>query len=133
MKAMIWTLLIICAVVVGWYWFEGRWDRRLFTTEEGKVCVNLHAPEAKAFLNSHPETQVLDVRSESEFRGGAVPGAINVSISDAAFDEKVSKLSKAEPVLVYCAGGMRSRQAVERLKALGFENIQHVHRGYNSW
>jgi rhodanese-related sulfurtransferase len=34
---------------------------------------------------------------------------------------------------VYCAGGYRSRKAVVQLKQLGFENIQHLHRGYLSW
>jgi len=133
MKPMLWTVLILFIVIAGWHWFEGRRDKTLFTADEGKVCVNLHATEAKAFLESHPETQVLDVRSDAEFRGGALPGAIHVSIGDAEFDQKVSKLNKAKPVLVYCAGGMRSRQAVGRLKALEFENIQHLHRGYNSW
>jgi rhodanese-related sulfurtransferase len=36
-------------------------------------------------------------------------------------------------VLVYCAGGFRSRKAVAKLKELGFKNIQHIHRGYMSW
>jgi rhodanese-related sulfurtransferase len=36
-------------------------------------------------------------------------------------------------VLIYCAGGFRSRKAVVVLKELGFENIQHLHRGYGSW
>jgi rhodanese-related sulfurtransferase len=46
---------------------------------------------------------------------------------------KVASLDKKKPVLVYCAGGFRSRKAVVKLKELGFENIQHIHRGYMSW
>ncbi|MBL9144574.1 MAG: rhodanese-like domain-containing protein [Verrucomicrobiaceae bacterium] len=130
---MLWFVIILIIVIAGWHWFEGQQDKTLFKAAEGKICVNLHAAEAKAFLEIHPETQVLDVRSDVEFRGGALPGAIHVSIGDAEFDHKVSMLNKAKPVLVYCAGGMRSRQAVGRLKALEFENIQHLHRGYNSW
>lgn len=133
MKPMLWTLLILFLIIGGWHWFEGRQDKTLFTACEGRVCVNLHAAQARAFLEGHPETQVLDVRSDAEFRGGALPGAIHVSIGDGDFDQKVSKLDKSQPVLVYCAGGMRSRQAVKRLKALDFENIQHLHRGYHSW
>lgn len=49
------------------------------------------------------------------------------------FDSKVSALDKEKPVLVYCAGGFRSRKAVAKLKELGFQNIQHIHRGYMSW
>lgn len=127
------TLIIIALIVLGWYWFEERWDRRLFKTEPGRVCVNVHPKEAKAFLEAHSDTQVLDVRSDAEFNGGAIPKAIHISIGDPAFVEKLAQLDKAKPVLVYCAGGFRSRKAVELMKPLGFSNIQHLHRGYQSW
>ena len=130
---MIWTLLILPLIVVGWYVFEGRWDRRLFEAEPGRVCVNVHPREAKAFLEAHPETQVLDVRSAAEFDGGGLPGAVNVAMGSPAFRGDVSKLDMSRPVLVYCAGGFRSRKAVEVLQELGFKSIHHLHRGYHSW
>ncbi|MBL9159801.1 MAG: rhodanese-like domain-containing protein [Verrucomicrobiales bacterium] len=125
--------LVLVVIVVAWYAFEGSWDRKLFVSREGKVCVNLNGGEAARYLREHPETQVLDVRSEGEHAGGALPGAVNVSLGDAAFEEKVGVLDRSRPVLVYCAGGFRSRKAVEKLKTMGFENIQHLHRGYMSW
>lgn len=128
-RRMLWILITVIAVVVGWYMYEGAWDHRLFT--EG--CHNLSASEANAWLREHPETQVLDVRSASEFSGGALPKAVNISLGDEAFDSKVGTLDKEKPVLVYCAGGFRSRKAVAKLKEFGFKNIQHIHRGYLSW
>ncbi len=130
---MIWPLVLFAAAVAGWYLFEGSWDRQLFRAEPGRVCVNLKADEAQAWLQAHPETQVLDVRSAGEFAGGALSNAVNVSLGDSDFDAKVGVLDKARPVLVYCAGGYRSRKAVVKLKQLGFANIQHLHRGYLSW
>ena len=132
-RIMIWTFVILVAVVAGWYLFEGSWDRRLFRAEPGRVCANLKAEEAQAWLQAHPETQVLDVRSAGEFAGGALPGAVNVSLGDPDFAGKVAALDRSRPVLVYCAGGYRSRKAVVQLKQLGFANIQHLHRGYLSW
>lgn len=129
----LWIFLALGVLVAGWYWFEGRWDRRLFTADAGRVCTNLNAKQARTWLEAHPETQVLDVRSPDEFSKSALPGAVNISVGDAAFETKVSALDRHQPVLVYCAGGFRSRKAVERIKALGFENIQHLHRGYMSW
>lgn len=126
---MTWILITLLLIVGGWYAFEATWDRRLFTSH----CRNLNATEANRYLREHPETQVLDVRSAGEFSEGALPKAINVSIGDTAFESKVGALDKAKPVLVYCAGGFRSRKAVAKLKELGFENIQHIHRGYMSW
>lgn len=130
---LVWIIVALSIVVAGWYWYEGRWDRQLFTADAGRVCTNLNTKQARTWLAAHPETQVLDVRSPDEFSKGALPGAVNISVGDAAFETKVSALDRHQPVLVYCAGGFRSRKAVERLKALGFENIQHLHRGYMSW
>jgi rhodanese-related sulfurtransferase len=134
---MIWSVLIpvvlLVLIVAGWYAFEGRWNRRLFTAEPGKVCRNLSARQAADWLREHPETQILDVRSESEFASGALPGAVNLPFRDPDFEVKAGTLDRAVPVLVYCAGGFRSRKAVERFKALGFLTIQHIHRGYLSW
>lgn len=128
-RRMLWTAIILITVVACWYVYEGLWDRALFTGG----CHNLSASGANVWLREHPETQVLDVRSAVEFSGGALPKAVNISLSDAAFDDKVTALDTANPVLVYCAGGFRSRKAVARLKELGFKNIQHIHRGYMSW
>ena len=130
---MLWTIVIITAVVCLWYWYEGNWDGNLFKAKPGCVCANLNADQANAWLREHPETQVLDVRSKGEFDGGAMPKAVNISLGDEAFDSKVGTLDKAKPVLVYCAGGFRSRKAVAKLKHIGFKNIQHIHRGYMSW
>lgn len=130
---MIWILLISVAIVTGWFLFEGRWDQQLFRTEPGRICANLRADEAQAWLREHPETQVLDVRSDAEFARGALPQALQISLGDPAFEERVAELDRSRPVLVYCAGGYRSRKAVEKLKLLGFANIQHLHRGYLSW
>jgi rhodanese-related sulfurtransferase len=130
---MIWILLAITLIVAGWYAFEGRWDRRLFRTRAGSVCINVHPQAAKILLEAHPETQVLDVRSASEFERGALPNAIHFSFDDSDFAEKLAQLDKHKPVLVYCAGGYRSRKAVKMLLDAGFTNIQHLHRGYLSW
>lgn len=130
---MLWALLLFLAIAVGWYAFEVSWDRQLFKAAPGNLCANLNAQQAKAWLREHPETQVLDVRSKGEFDGGALPKAINLSIGEGDFGAKVAALDKEKPVLVYCAGGYRSRKAVAQLKELGFKNIQHLHRGYLSW
>lgn len=132
-RRMLLTLVIVLAVVGAWYGFEAGWDRKLFNAIPGRVCVNLNAGQANAWLREHPETQVLDVRSADEFSGGALPKAVNISLGDEDFDDKVAVLDRERPVLVYCAGGFRSRKAVVRLKELGFKNIRHIHRGYMSW
>ena len=133
MSSLLKTLAVAALVIGLWYAFEAAWDNRLFEKESGSSCVNMSASEARDWLRDHPETQVLDVRSKTEFERGALPGAVHISIGDPCFEERVEALEKHHPVLVYCAGGYRSRKAVSRLKQLGFTNIRHLHRGYMSW
>lgn len=132
-QGMIWPLVILTLIILGWYVFEGHWNRQLFRTRPGRVCANIHPQQASAFLVAHPEAHVLDVRSAAEFSGGSLPGAVHVPYGDIDFEQRVGRLDKARPVLVYCAGGFRSRKAAAVLKQQGFTNIQHLHRGYHSW
>lgn len=129
----LWILALTGAIVLGALGAEAVWDWILFKPGSGRVLANLSARQARDWLAKHPETQVLDVRSAREFAGGALPGARNVPSGDPAFDQLAAGLDRQKPVLVYCAGGYRSRKAVARLKELGFTNIQHLHRGYLSW
>ncbi len=130
---MFWLLVAATLISGAWFLFEASWDRQLFDSESGKLCNNLSAREARAWLEANPETQVLDVRSAREFGRGALPNAQNISLGDPEFAAKVAMLDLEKPVLVYCAGGYRSRKAVKKLKELHFTNIQHLHRGYLSW
>lgn len=133
MSVILSCLFAAGAVIGAWFWFESRWDRRLFAAEKGRRRENLRARAAIKLLRTAPKVQVLDVRSEKEFAGGSLPDAINVPSSSHAFRERIAHLDRTVPVLVYCAGGFRSRKAVELLRDLGFESIYHLHRGYHSW
>jgi rhodanese-related sulfurtransferase len=42
-------------------------------------------------------------------------------------------MDRDRPVLVYCAGGDRSRKSVEVLRSLGFKSVHHLHRGMMAW
>ena len=53
---MIWTIVILIVVVGGWYWYEGGWNRQLFTAAPGCVCSNLNADQANAGVSSSAAT-----------------------------------------------------------------------------
>ena len=124
---MIWTPISVTVIVLGWYWYEGRWDRKLFKAEPGRGCANVHQKEAQALLDAHPHTQVLDVRFDAEFTCGALPGALQISFGDVEFEQKVSNLDKTKPVLVDCAGGFRNGITAALLQIQRFTNIRHLH------
>jgi rhodanese-related sulfurtransferase len=134
MTVLLVILLTLLALVIGWYIMEARWDRRLFAAHlGGGIAQNVHPEAAAVLLRENPEMQVLDVRSAREFAGGALPRAVNISLGDPAFRDRLRELDPQRPVLVYCAGGYRSRKAVPLLQEAGFLTIHHLHRGFLAW
>ena len=81
----------------------------------------------------NPEFVILDVRTPDEFRGGHIPKAINIDLYSADFRSEIGKLDKNKKYLVYCRSGVRSAQASEIMRELGFKNIFNLLQGFNQW
>jgi rhodanese-related sulfurtransferase len=126
-------LAVMLSVVIGWHVMEALWDRRLFASSPGRVVENLHPRGAEALLAASAGMQIVDVRPAPEFAAGSISGALNMPLGDPAFREHLGKLDLRKPVLIYCAGGYRSRKAIPVLRELGFVSIHHLHRGFMSW
>ncbi len=67
---------------------------------------------------------LLDVRSEAEFRGGAIPGATNIPVQ--SLGARLGELDRARPVVVYCASGVRSSSAASTLRKNGFAEVHDL-------
>ena len=74
----------------------------------------------------------LDVRTPEEFAENHIPGAINVANETIGTDEIPELPDKDQLILVYCRSGNRSKQASEKLVALGYTNIVEF-GGINDW
>jgi rhodanese-related sulfurtransferase len=75
--------------------------------------------------------RVLDVREDSEFRSGHVPGAIHVPMKQ--LPARVAKLKHDKPYAVICASGNRSRGATNYLLDNGFPDAVTVTGGTSAW
>ena len=75
---------------------------------------------------------ILDVRTPEEFAEKHIPGAINVANETIGTDEITELPDKDQLILVYCRSGNRSKQASEKLVALGYTNIVEF-GGINDW
>ncbi len=62
---------------------------------------------------------LLDVRTESEFAGGHLPGAHNVPVQE--LSGRLREIQKNQPVVVYCHSGSRATVATRLLRKAGFE------------
>lgn len=64
---------------------------------------------------------VVDVRSRGEFAGGSVKNSINIPLDE--LEKKYSSLDKDKTIILVCASGGRSGQAMQFLKSKGFTNL----------
>jgi len=76
---------------------------------------------------------VLDVREPDEFDEGALDGAIHIPRGhlEAQVENRIS--DKSAPVVVYCAGGVRSAFAARTLGELGYSDVVSMDGGFGRW
>ena len=75
---------------------------------------------------------VLDVRTQEEYDEAHIPGAVNIANETIGYDDIPELPDKDQVLLVYCRSGRRSKEASEKLAALGYTNIVEF-GGINSW
>ena len=79
--------------------------------------------EAIAIMEDENDYIILDVRTPDEFADKHIPDTINIP-NEAIGTEEIPELpDKEHLILVYCRSGNRSKQASEKLAALGYTNI----------
>jgi rhodanese-related sulfurtransferase len=63
--------------------------------------------------------KIIDVRSRMELMGGHVEGSVNIPLQE--IPEHVEEIKAMGEIILCCASGNRSGQAVNYLKAQGVE------------
>ena len=81
----------------------------------------------------HDGATMLDVREPDEVAQGVIPGAVGVVRGN--LEAQVENLipDKSTPLVVHCAGGVRSAFAVKTLEALGYTDLVSMDGGFNKW
>ncbi len=76
---------------------------------------------------------VLDVREPDEFDQGALKDVIHIPRGhlEAQVENRIN--DKNAPVIVYCAGGVRSAFAAKTLQELGYNNVVSMAGGFGRW
>ena len=88
--------------------------------------------EAITMMEEESGYIILDVRTPEEFADKHIPGAVNIPNETIAAEEIPELPDKDQLILVYCRSGNRSKQASEKLAALGCTNVVEF-GGINSW
>lgn len=86
--------------------------------------VNITPEQAKELMDTREGYIILDTRTQEEYEGGHIPGAILIP-----YDEILEKAEEVLPgkdqlILVYCRSGRRSKLAAADLVKLGYTNVK---------
>jgi molybdopterin/thiamine biosynthesis adenylyltransferase/rhodanese-related sulfurtransferase len=89
--------------------------------------------EAEVRLDGEPDTVFLDVREPDEFEQGAIAGALHIPRGhlEAQVESRIPE--RERPVVVFCAGGVRSAFAAKTLAELGYTDVVSMSGGFNQW
>jgi sulfur-carrier protein adenylyltransferase/sulfurtransferase len=78
-------------------------------------------------------TAIVDVREDSEWDQGHLPNAVHISKSYVEQQIEAAVPDRDAPVVLYCAGGVRSLFAAQTLEQLGYTNVASMSGGFQSW
>ena len=76
---------------------------------------------------------IVDVREASEWEQGHLPGANHISKSYIEQQIEGAVPDRDAPVILYCAGGVRSLFAAQTLAGMGYTNVASMAGGFEAW
>jgi adenylyltransferase/sulfurtransferase len=95
----------------------------------GAGAPEVDADEAHRMVQAG--AQLIDVREPWEWAMSRIPGAILIPMGEIA--GRTSELDPNRPLVIHCAGGVRSGKVVEALRQAGFENAVNLAGGIIEW
>jgi rhodanese-related sulfurtransferase len=88
----------------------------------------------KARMDQKDKTLLLvDVREESEWRAGHLPGAIHLSRGILERDVEAELPDPNAEMVLYCGGGYRSALAADNLQKMGYTRVLSMDGGFRGW
>lgn len=100
--------------------------------EQSMSYTQISMEEALVMMEKEIDYIILDVRTAEEFAQKHIPDAINIPNETIGSEELAELPDKNQLILVYCRSGNRSKQASEKLVALGYTKIYEF-GGINDW
>jgi adenylyltransferase/sulfurtransferase len=104
-----------------------------FIIKAKKEGSEISVEETHQLLGKKEPVVLLDIREKEEIALEYIDGA--TFLPQGFLNEKVENLlpDKNIPVVVYCAGGIRSLAAAKLMKEKGYTNVFSMAKGINGW
>ncbi len=89
--------------------------------------------DVKKRLDNGEAFHLIDVREESEFARGSLPGAAHLGKGVIERDIEHVIPDVNAPIVLYCGGGYRSALAADNLQKMGYQNVISMDDGFRGW
>lgn len=102
--------------------------------EDAKTRVReTNVDEVRQRLERGEDFRLVDVREESEYANGHLPGAMHLGkgVIERDIEKKIPDLNA--PIVLYCGGGFRSALAADNLQKMGYTNVLSMDGGWTGW
>jgi hydroxyacylglutathione hydrolase len=111
---------------------EGGYDTWKNSGEPIDLIINIDADEFAMDLPFDPKLKVVDVRRETEFADGHVPGARNIPLETLTDPGMMADFDDKDNIYIHCASGYRSVIASSLFKRQGIHNLHNIAGGWDA-
>jgi rhodanese-related sulfurtransferase len=98
-----------------------------------KRIKETNVADVKRRLDAGEKFILIDVREESEWGRGHLPGAIHLAKGVIERDIEQRVPDTAAKVILYCGGGFRSALSADNLEKMGYTNVESMDGGWKGW
>ena len=102
-------------------------------TEAKSHIRETNVAEVKKRLDAGEKLLIVDVREESEFAKGHIPGALHLGKGIIERDIEGAVPDASKEIILYCGGGFRSAIAADNLKKMGYTSALSMDGGWKGW
>jgi rhodanese-related sulfurtransferase len=101
--------------------------------EAKKHVKETNVADVKRRLDDGEKFVLVDVREESEWARGHLPGAIHLGkgVIERDIEQRVPDTSAK--LILYCGGGFRSALSADNLQKMGYTNVESMDGGWKGW
>jgi rhodanese-related sulfurtransferase len=89
--------------------------------------------DVKRRMDAGEKFVLVDVREESEWAQGHLPGAIHLGKGIIERDIEQRAPDTGARIILYCGGGFRSALAADNLQKMGYRNVESMDGGWKGW
>ncbi len=94
-------------------------------------CYPIVDVEQAHRLWERDDATVLDVRADSEWEEGRIPGAVHVHYGK--IRDNLGDIPRDQKLVVHCASGVRANLAISQLRAEGYDKLVNMPAGFSGW